>query len=170
MADRAYRDEATVNSAPHIKFAPEGISGFKEGKKSITPAKPGNHKDFALISARRFAPWGQLMAAEPPGKPGLGIKSFWSQNVAIVFSVRAHAKAREFSLSLVSRHPLVLRADIPEEPQSGRANRLLLSELEKALSCSVKIIAGNKSRKKTLAAACSEEKILQAAGEYGKKA
>jgi uncharacterized protein YggU (UPF0235/DUF167 family) len=57
--------------------------------------------------------------------------------MATVFSVRAHAGARRLCLSVASETPLVLRAEIPEAPEGGRANRFLLCELEKSLGCSV---------------------------------
>ena len=83
--------------------------------------------------------------------------------MATVFTVRAHAGAKRFSLSLLSETPLALRADIPEEPKKGRANRILLCELEKLLSCNVELLAGHKSKRKTLAADCPPEKVVQAA-------
>jgi uncharacterized protein YggU (UPF0235/DUF167 family) len=83
--------------------------------------------------------------------------------MATVFSVRAHAAAKRFSLSLLSESPLAIRADIPEAPEKGRANRILLSELEKLLSCNVELIAGSKSKRKTLAADCPPEKVAEAA-------
>jgi uncharacterized protein YggU (UPF0235/DUF167 family) len=82
--------------------------------------------------------------------------------MATVFSVRAHAGARRLCLSVASETPLVLRAEIPEAPEGGRANRFLLSELEKSLGCSVRMLAGQKSRKKTLSADCPRERIIEA--------
>jgi len=82
--------------------------------------------------------------------------------MATVFSVRAHPGAKRRSLSLVSESPLVLKADIPEAPEGGRANRSLLVELEKALACRVEMLAGHKSRKKTLAAECDAAAIIEA--------
>jgi len=82
--------------------------------------------------------------------------------MATVFSVRAHPGAKRLRLSLVSESPLVLKADIPEAPEDGRANRSLLVELEKALACRVEMLAGHKSRKKTLAAECDAAAIIEA--------
>ena len=82
--------------------------------------------------------------------------------MATVFSVRAHPGAKRLRLCLVSESPLVLKADIPEAPEDGRANRFLLLELEKALSCKVAILAGHKSRKKTLSAECDAGSIIKA--------
>jgi uncharacterized protein YggU (UPF0235/DUF167 family) len=82
--------------------------------------------------------------------------------MATVFSVRAHPGARRLRLSLVSGSPLVLKADIPEAPEDGRANRFLLDELEKALACRVVMLAGHKSKRKTLAAECDAASITKA--------
>ena len=82
--------------------------------------------------------------------------------MATVFSVRAHPGAKRLCLSLVSESPLVLKADIPEAPEDGRANRFLLIELEKALACKVEMLAGHKSRRKTLSADCPPERIIDA--------
>ena len=82
--------------------------------------------------------------------------------MATVFSVRAHPGAKRLCLSLVSESPLVLKADIPEAPEDGRANRFLLLELEKALACRVEIVAGHKSKRKTLAAECDAASIIEA--------
>ena len=82
--------------------------------------------------------------------------------MATVFSVRAHPGAKRLCLSLVSESPLVLKADIPEAPEDGRANRFLLLELEKALACNVTMLAGHKSRRKTLSADCLPERIIEA--------
>jgi uncharacterized protein YggU (UPF0235/DUF167 family) len=88
--------------------------------------------------------------------------SFGENAMATVFSVRAHPGAKRLCLSLVSESPLVLKADIPEPPEDGRANRLLLFELEKALACNVVMLAGHKSRRKTFAADCPPEKVIEA--------
>ena len=82
--------------------------------------------------------------------------------MATVFSVRAHPGAKRLRLSLVSESPLVLKADIPEAPEDGRANRFLLLELEKALACRVVMLAGHKSKRKTLSADCPRERIIDA--------
>jgi len=82
--------------------------------------------------------------------------------MATVFSVRAHPGAKRLCLSLVSESPLVLKADIPEAPEDGRANRFLLLELEKALACRVEMLAGHKSKRKTLAAECDAASIIEA--------
>ena len=85
--------------------------------------------------------------------------------MATVFTVRAHPGAKRRSLSLATESPLVLKADIPEAPEDGRANRFLLVELEKALACRVVMLAGHKSRKKTLSADCPRERIIEAMKE-----
>ena len=82
--------------------------------------------------------------------------------MATVFSVRAHPGAKRLCLSLVSESPLVLKADIPEAPEDGRANRFLLLELEKALACRVELLAGHASKRKTLAAECDSAGIIDA--------
>jgi len=82
--------------------------------------------------------------------------------MATVFSVRAHPGARRLRLSLVTTAPLVLKADIPEAPEGGRANRFLLLELEKALACRVEMLSGHKSKRKTLAAECDAASIIKA--------
>ena len=82
--------------------------------------------------------------------------------MATVFSVRAHPGAKRLCLSLVSESPLVLKADIPEAPEDGRANRFLLLELEKALACRVEMRSGHKSRRKTLVAECDSAGIIEA--------
>ena len=82
--------------------------------------------------------------------------------MATVFSVRAHPGAKRLRLSLVSCSPLVLKADIPEAPEDGRANRFLLLELEKALACRVEMLAGHKSKRKTLSADCPQQKVIDA--------
>jgi len=97
-----------------------------------------------------------------PALPGLGRKIFRGQSLATVFGVRAHAKARRFSLSIVSESPLVLRAEIPEDAESGKANRFLLSGLERMLRCSVVMVAGQKSKRKTLAADCDAARLIDA--------
>lgn len=84
--------------------------------------------------------------------------------MAVVFKVHAHAGAKRFGLSLMSEKPLVVRASIPEEPEGGKATCALLSRLESLLSCEVELLAGQKSRIKTLAAACSEEEIIAKIG------
>ncbi|MFA4983247.1 MAG: DUF167 family protein [Candidatus Micrarchaeia archaeon] len=88
--------------------------------------------------------------------------------MAVIFQVHASACARKFSLSLMSEKPLVARAGIPEEPEGGKATRALLSELESMLSCKVTILSGQKSRRKTLAAECSQEELLRKFRECGK--
>ncbi len=82
--------------------------------------------------------------------------------MATVFSVRAHPGAKRLRLSLVSESPLALKADIPQPPENGRANRFLLLELEKALACKVVMLAGHKSRRKTFAADCPQARIIDA--------
>jgi len=67
-----------------------------------------------------------------------------------------------FSLSIVSESPLVLRAEIPEDAESGKANRFLLSGLERMLRCSVVMVAGQKSKRKTLAADCDAARLIDA--------
>ena len=87
---------------------------------------------------------------------------FGENAMATVFSVRAHPGAKRLRLSLVSESPLVLKADIPEAPEDGRANRFLLLELEKALACRVVMLAGHTSKRKTLSADCPQERIIDA--------
>ena len=82
--------------------------------------------------------------------------------MATVFSVRAHPGAKRLRLCLVSESPLVLKADIPQAPEDGRANRFLLLELEKALACRVEMLAGHTSKRKTLAAECDSAGIIEA--------
>ncbi|MFA6214858.1 MAG: DUF167 domain-containing protein [Candidatus Micrarchaeia archaeon] len=89
--------------------------------------------------------------------------------MATVFSVRAHPGARRLCLTLVSQSPLALKADLPEPPEEGRANRLLLSELEKALACQVVMLAGHKSRRKTLSADCQPERVIEAMKQNERK-
>ncbi|MCX6771976.1 MAG: DUF167 domain-containing protein [Candidatus Micrarchaeota archaeon] len=88
--------------------------------------------------------------------------------MATVFSVRAHPGAKRLRLSLASESPLVLKADVPEAPEDGRANRFLLAELEKALACRVELLAGHKIRRKTLSADCPRERIIAAMKESKK--
>jgi len=89
--------------------------------------------------------------------------------MATVFSVRAHPGAKRLRLCLVSESPLVLKADIPEAPEGGRANRSLLVELEKALACRVQIVAGHTSKRKTLSADCDASRIVEAARGFENK-
>ena len=89
--------------------------------------------------------------------------------MATVFSVRAHPGAKRLCLRLASESPLVLKADIPEAPEDGRANRFLLFELEKALACKVEMLAGHKSRRKTLSADCDAYRIVAAAKGFENK-
>lgn len=81
--------------------------------------------------------------------------------MATVFAVKAAAGKRAFSASILSENPLTLKVDIPAAPQKGAANRELVFRLEKLLGCPVGIIAGQKSRSKTLAAGCSAEHLLE---------
>ena len=94
---------------------------------------------------------------------------FGESAMATVFSVRAHPGAKRLRLSLVSESPLVLKADIPEAPEDGRANRFLLLELEKALACRVELCAGHKSKRKTLSADCDATRIVAAAKRFENK-
>jgi uncharacterized protein YggU (UPF0235/DUF167 family) len=87
---------------------------------------------------------------------------FGENAMATVFSVRAHPGAKRLRLCLVSESPLVLKADIPEAPEGGRANRFLLLELEKALACRVQMLAGHTSKRKTLSADCDASCIVEA--------
>jgi uncharacterized protein YggU (UPF0235/DUF167 family) len=87
-----------------------------------------------------------------------------------VFSVRAHADARKFALRLeATSPPIVVSAWIPAKPESGLANGRLVFELEKLLSCQVSILAGHKSRKKTLSAECDLETLLLKFREFEKE-
>jgi len=94
---------------------------------------------------------------------------FGENAMATVFSVRAHPGAKRRSLSLVSESPLVLKADIPEAPEGGRANRSLLVELEKALACRVQMRSGHTSRRKTLSADCDASRIVAAVKGFENK-
>lgn len=89
--------------------------------------------------------------------------------MAVKFSVRVSAGKGSFSISLASENPLVLKADVPEEPVGGKANRMLLSGLEEMLSCRVEILSGHTSRRKTLVADCDAGKIIQMARTNEKK-
>ena len=89
-------------------------------------------------------------------------RSFGESAMATVFSVRAHPGAKRLCLLLVTESPLVLKADIPSAPEGGRANRFLLVELEKALACRVVMLAGHKSKRKTLVAECDATSIIKA--------
>ena len=77
------------------------------------------------------------------------------------FTVRTHANAKRFSLRVFSETPLVLSADVPVAPERGRANALLLSELERLLGCNVEILAGMAARKKRLAADLPADELLE---------
>ena len=81
--------------------------------------------------------------------------------MATVFSVRASAGKGSFSVSLVSENPLTLKVDIPAAPEKGAANRELVFRLEELLCCSVEIIAGKASRRKTLAAECTKDELVK---------
>lgn len=80
--------------------------------------------------------------------------------MATVFSARVSPGKGSFSASLASENPIVAKLAVPAEAEDGAANRALVSSLEELLSCSVRIVAGHKSRRKTLAAECSEEHLL----------
>ncbi|VVC02343.1 putative ACR, YggU family [uncultured archaeon] len=88
--------------------------------------------------------------------------------MAVKFSVRACPGKRSFSASIASESPLVLKVDVPEEPEKGRANRMLLSALENMLGCDVTIVAGHTGRKKTLVADCSQGQLLEQVKKNGK--
>ena len=90
--------------------------------------------------------------------------------MAAKFSVRVSAGKGNFSISLVSVNPLVLKADVPAEPVAGKANRMLLSELERMLSCRVQMLAGHTSRRKTLVADCDAGTIIRIASMDAKQA
>jgi uncharacterized protein YggU (UPF0235/DUF167 family) len=89
--------------------------------------------------------------------------------LATVFCVRASAGRGGFSLSILSPAPLVIRAQIPADPVNGKANRALVIGLEEALGCPVQLLAGQKSRKKTLSAACDASKIIEACRKFDMK-
>jgi uncharacterized protein YggU (UPF0235/DUF167 family) len=183
MAEGAIGRELPVNSAPHNGILTRRKQRFPASsikEESIGPATQAQSQDFTLISGRAIALSGRHNAAEPPGSraeqanliEGLQHAPFCAQcrfgesAMATVFSVRAHAGAKRFSLSVLSESPLALRADIPEVPEKGRANRILLSELEKLLSCKVELLAGTRSRRKTVAADCAPERVLKAANGF----
>jgi uncharacterized protein YggU (UPF0235/DUF167 family) len=105
----------------------------------------------------------QIFSKKPSQGSAFAQLAFFGENaMATVFSARVRAGARRLCLSLSSQTPLVLRADIPKEPENDRANRFLLLELEKALGCHVELLAGHKSKRKTLAADCPQERIIEA--------
>ena len=81
--------------------------------------------------------------------------------MATVFAVKAAAGKRAFSASVLSEKPLVLRVGIPAAPEKGAANRELVFRLEELLCCSVEIIAGKASRRKTLAAECTKDELVK---------
>ncbi|VVB99266.1 putative ACR, YggU family [uncultured archaeon] len=81
--------------------------------------------------------------------------------MATVFAVRASTGKGSFSASVLSEKPLTIKVEIPAEPVRGSANRMLLSGLENMLGCSVQLLAGQTSRRKTLAAECSIEHIME---------
>ena len=85
--------------------------------------------------------------------------------MAVAFSARVSAGGGSFSVSLFSEEPLAIKAQIPAKPEGGRANRELVFRLEELLGCNVSILSGHSSRKKTLAAKCSREHLLQAIRE-----
>lgn len=81
--------------------------------------------------------------------------------MATAFWVRASAGRGSFSVSLFSADPLILKADIPEQPENGRANRALLSGLEDLLGCKVSLLSGANARRKRLAADCTGEELVR---------
>lgn len=89
--------------------------------------------------------------------------------MATVFTVKASAGKGRFSLSVISENPLALKADIPAAAEKGKANRELVFGLEKLLGCSVQIIAGKTGRRKTLAAECTSEELVQKVKENQKQ-
>jgi len=85
--------------------------------------------------------------------------------MATVFAVKAAAGKASFSASLLSENPLVIKVEIPAEPVKGKANRMLLFGLEKILGCSVVLLSGQTGRRKTLAASCTAEELVQRINE-----
>ena len=81
--------------------------------------------------------------------------------MATAFAVRASPGKGSFSVSLASENPLVLRVELESAPEKGAANRELVFRLEKMLLCPVRIIAEQKSRRKTLAADCSQDELIR---------
>ena len=77
-----------------------------------------------------------------------------------MFSARVCAGKGSFSVALVSADPLTIKANVPQPPEGGKANRALVLGLEKLLSCRVRLLAGSTSRRKTLAAECNREEIV----------
>jgi uncharacterized protein YggU (UPF0235/DUF167 family) len=88
--------------------------------------------------------------------------------MATVFSVRASPGRGNFSVSLASESPLVLKVGVPAAPEKGAANRELVFQLEKLLGCTVSMIAGQKSRKKILSAACTQDELMQRVKQFEK--
>jgi len=82
--------------------------------------------------------------------------------MATQFIVHASAGKGSFSLSILSKKPLVLKAGIPAQAEHGEANRALLLELERAIGAKVQLLAGKTSRRKLVAADCGEERIVEA--------
>lgn len=128
-------------------------------KRSITNKSQRFHAHFRVGPIGRR---GRQMPAEKPRIFRVGAANLLlGQQMATVFSVRASAGKGSFSASLVSVDPLVIKAGIAAQPMKGQANRELLSELENLLGCKVGLVAGANGRKKTLAADCTAENIVQ---------
>ena len=89
--------------------------------------------------------------------------------MATVFSVRVSAGKGSFSVCLASENPLVAKVDVPAKAEDGKANRALVLGLEKLLSCRVSLLSGATSRRKTLAAECSREELLERIGSMKKE-
>lgn len=89
--------------------------------------------------------------------------------MATVFSVRVCAGKGSFSVCLASENPLVAKVDVPAKAEDGKANRALVLGLEKLLSCRVSLLSGATSRRKTMAADCSREELLERIGKMEKE-
>ncbi len=146
----------TLREVKKIRKKSKGKQHFKVRKES------SYHKDFTLISGLLFGKPGRRIAAETPARAGPSRKSCWGRKMATVFNVRASAGRGSFSVSLISANPPAIKACITAKPAHGRANRELLLGLEDLLGCSVKLVSGAASRKKTLAADCAKEHLVRA--------
>ena len=65
----------------------------------------------------------------------------------VIVSVRVRPNSGKFSLELKGDQ---LMLNLKSLPESGKANQEILSELPKLLRCDVRILSGQKSRKKLL--------------------
>jgi uncharacterized protein YggU (UPF0235/DUF167 family) len=78
-----------------------------------------------------------------------------------VFEVRATACKKRFLASIASENPLIVKVEIPAVAEKGKANRALLLGLEGLLGCRVELLSGATGRKKTLAADCNKDDMVE---------